>query len=338
MRTTRYAWLAAAGMTVVLSGCASEPMTAPTALAHAINTNLMPQDQTADLHPLQVVTVPVPSTATMDSQMAAWQRWQQEHNPTSVISPVPHHSVHQRNKPSMKTVKKSPHTSVILPYHPVKPQVSKPHSIVHVNKPIVSEKSVVAPSKKLIHEVKSPTHSIKTPVIEATHPISRVHHMTTLPKTLPKKASINPLQVRHSISPQTHLISQTPTQPRVRNVYTERLDKVFRQWKGTPYVYGGTTRHGIDCSAFVQVVYRDVYHYNLPRTTLQQVKLGRRIDPKNIQQGDLIFFHTGPDTRHVGVYVADGEFMESSSSRGVILSELSNPYWRQHFWQVRRII
>jgi cell wall-associated NlpC family hydrolase len=332
---TRYAWFAAAGMTVVLSGCASEPMTAPNALAHAINTNLMPQTQSQNtkLHPMQVITVPVPSTDTMDSEMAAWQRWQQEHAPKAVILPTHRHPVHRAiTLPKIEPIQIVHQSPLALPIHPIK-AIAKSRPITMVKTPSIPKKINVTHPKKPRHSVELVKHAI-----DYVHPIKYVHHQMSKKSVVSHTSAANPMLVHHAILPETRLISQTPAQPKVRNLYTKRLDTIFREWEGTPYVYGGTTRRGIDCSAFVQVVYRAVYHYDLPRTTLQQVKLGRRIRPENIQQGDLIFFHTGPDTRHVGVYVADGEFMESSSSRGVIISELSNPYWRQHFWQIRRIV
>ncbi|WP_428459018.1 NlpC/P60 family protein [Photobacterium makurazakiensis] len=115
------------------------------------------------------------------------------------------------------------------------------------------------------------------------------------------------------------------------------FDTVYRQWKGTPYRLGGTSRQGIDCSAFVQVGYADVHNLRLPRTTSQQVKLGKWVALKEVQEGDLVFFKTGRDTRHVGIYVGESRFLHASTSQGVMISSLQNPYWRSVYWQSRRI-
>jgi len=112
---------------------------------------------------------------------------------------------------------------------------------------------------------------------------------------------------------------------------------VYDVWKGTPYRLGGNTKRGIDCSAFVQVGYSSVYEKVLPRTTSEQVKLGRYVAVANAKEGDLIFFKTGYTTRHVGIYLGGAEFLHASTSRGVMISRLDNPYWSRKFWQIRRI-
>ncbi len=147
-------------------------------------------------------------------------------------------------------------------------------------------------------------------------------------------SSIANTMVHHELK-KHRTISHTINIPQTH--YATLFDSVFKSWKGTPYLYGGTSRRGIDCSAFVQVVYRKVYNINLPRTTLQEVKLGVRVKKQNASLGDLVFFKTGPSSHHVGIYIKDNQFMESSSSKGVIISSLNNPYWRKHFWQVRKI-
>ncbi|OHV12874.1 C40 family peptidase [Kushneria phosphatilytica] len=107
-------------------------------------------------------------------------------------------------------------------------------------------------------------------------------------------------------------------------------------WTGTPYRYGGETRSGIDCSALVQRIYRDSFDISLPRTTAGQVLEGQRIERKELQPGDLIFFRPSSVGRHVGIYVDNGLFLHASSSSGVRLSRLDNPYWVSHYWQARR--
>ncbi|PSW05186.1 NlpC/P60 family protein [Photobacterium lipolyticum] len=115
------------------------------------------------------------------------------------------------------------------------------------------------------------------------------------------------------------------------------FDYVYDAWKGTPYRLGGTSKRGIDCSAFVQVGYFSVYDKMLPRTTSELVKLGQSVSVTNAKEGDLVFFKTGYRLRHVGIYLGNSEFLHASTSQGVIISRLDNPYWRRAFWQVRRI-
>lgn len=116
------------------------------------------------------------------------------------------------------------------------------------------------------------------------------------------------------------------------------FDTVYRQWQGTPYRLGGSSRAGIDCSAFVQVGYADVMNLQLPRTTAQQVKQGQWVDYAKLVKGDLVFFKTGRTLRHVGIYIGNAQFLHASTSQGVIISNLKNPYWQKVYWQARRII
>ncbi len=110
----------------------------------------------------------------------------------------------------------------------------------------------------------------------------------------------------------------------------------YNSWKGTPYKLGGTGRRGIDCSAFVQNLYKEVYGINLPRTTKLQVKEGKKIKRSSLEIGDLVFFKTGFNTRHVGVYVGNNEFVHASTSKGVIKSQIVY-YWDDKYWQSRRM-
>ncbi|WP_226570062.1 NlpC/P60 family protein [Mangrovibacter yixingensis] len=118
-----------------------------------------------------------------------------------------------------------------------------------------------------------------------------------------------------------------------------RLDSQLSEWRGTPYRYGGVSRQGIDCSAFVQLTFRDQFALQLPRSTRAQAKIGTRIDKDELLPGDLIFFKTGSGEEglHVGIYDTDNQFIHASSSHGVVRSSLNNVYWREKYWQARRI-
>jgi len=110
----------------------------------------------------------------------------------------------------------------------------------------------------------------------------------------------------------------------------------YREWQGTPYRMGGNDRAGIDCSAYVAHTFR-MLGVDLPRTTDEQSTRGRRVARDELGIGDLVFFKTGVNSRHVGVYLDRGEFMHASRQRGVMISSLHNRYWRAKFWQARRV-
>lgn len=116
------------------------------------------------------------------------------------------------------------------------------------------------------------------------------------------------------------------------------LRKAFIDWKGTPYRLGGNSKQGIDCSAFVQNVYRASFNITLPRTTEVQAQQGYLVYRDQLQVGDLLFFKTGWRTRHVGIYIGNEAFIHASTSQGVISSSLKNVYWKQKYWQAKRIL
>ncbi|PIE24267.1 MAG: glycoside hydrolase [Neptuniibacter caesariensis] len=119
---------------------------------------------------------------------------------------------------------------------------------------------------------------------------------------------------------------------------TQALLRQHQVWRGTPYRLGGNSKNGIDCSGFTQVTFTERFHTQLRRTTKDQVTQGKPVSKSMLQPGDLVFFKTGgKKVRHVGIYLEDGVFLHASTSRGVTLSRLDNPYWRQHYWTARRI-
>lgn len=117
------------------------------------------------------------------------------------------------------------------------------------------------------------------------------------------------------------------------------LSEHQQEWKGTRYRLGGTTKRGIDCSGFMQVTFRDLFGIDLPRTTTEQAREGVRVNKSEIKTGDLVFFKTGrgPNGKHVGVYVKNGQFLHASTKGGVIYSDINSPYWSRTFWQARRL-
>ncbi|MDB1123932.1 C40 family peptidase [Vibrio algarum] len=126
-----------------------------------------------------------------------------------------------------------------------------------------------------------------------------------------------------------------------QSIFIKESNSIYKQpfdtWQGTPYKYGGDSKNGVDCSAFVQRIYLETENRYLPRTTYEQSKLGTKIKLSQAKSGDLVFFKTTHKDRHVGIYLDDQHFMHASTSKGVIISRLNNPYWASVFWQVRRV-
>ena len=119
----------------------------------------------------------------------------------------------------------------------------------------------------------------------------------------------------------------------VRSVLLEQ----YSQWQGTPHRMGGMSRNGVDCSGLVHRIFRAELGHELPRTTKQQVRVGKPVSRGELRPGDLVFFKTGYKTRHVGIYTGDSRFLHASSSEGVSMSDLDNQYWVSNYWQSRRL-
>ena len=115
------------------------------------------------------------------------------------------------------------------------------------------------------------------------------------------------------------------------------LKRHYEKWRGTPYVDGGMSASGLDCSGFTVLAYRDLFGLNLPRTASEQAEFGREVARNDLEPGDLVFFQTGVSKRHVGIYLKDDQFIHASLSRGVTISSLDDGYWQKKYWQARRL-
>lgn len=107
---------------------------------------------------------------------------------------------------------------------------------------------------------------------------------------------------------------------------------------GVPYVFGGESRRGIDCSAFVQKAY-SAADVEIPRTADLQYEFGRKISWRKVQPGDLLFYTTyEPGASHVGIYIGNGQFIQAGSSTGVTISDAFKGYWGEHYYGACRIL
>jgi cell wall-associated NlpC family hydrolase len=123
----------------------------------------------------------------------------------------------------------------------------------------------------------------------------------------------------------------------------ERTSKIAQQltrsalrFLGAPYVFGGTTAAGFDCSGFVQHVFA-LLGIGLPRTADAQYDAGRPA-VGGPRPGDLVFFDTYGGVSHVGIYLGRGEFVHASTSHGVTVSHLSESYWAARYVGAKRLL
>lgn len=177
--------------------------------------------------------------------------------------------------------------------------------------PAVGKKATVAPKREQ--------------AVEARHAVSTTTVPTSGKSSAIEKAT--PLQLKYAIllNVEVELLSD--------NGLLEYID----EWYGTRYRMGGTTKNGVDCSAFVQAVYLSAFATSIPRTARDQYNSARIISSTELREGDLVFFNTRGGVSHVGIYLQNNKFVHASTSNGVTISDLFDPYYLRRFVGAGRI-
>lgn len=139
--------------------------------------------------------------------------------------------------------------------------------------------------------------------------------------------NLSALQVKYAV------LLNTPAE----EVKNPKMFEFIDDWYGTPYRLGGTTKKGVDCSAFSQFLFTSVYGLSIPRTAREQYNLTNRISRTELKEGDLIFFNTRGGVSHVGVYLQNNRFVHASTSGGVMISDIFDEYWVKRFVGVGRL-
>jgi len=120
----------------------------------------------------------------------------------------------------------------------------------------------------------------------------------------------------------------------------QRLLEAADGWMGTPYLYGGTTKEGVDCSALTKIVYKQAFDVDLPRRVRDQKKEGVEVTREELKPGDLVVFKTGSfisNKQHIGIYLSESKFLHASTSEGVTISSLEDYFWKKKYRSSRRL-
>jgi probable lipoprotein NlpC len=118
-----------------------------------------------------------------------------------------------------------------------------------------------------------------------------------------------------------------------------RLYEFIDQWMGTPYRFGGQDKDGVDCSGLAQLLEQQVFGINIPRSTGEQITVIKRKYEEELVEGDLVFFdYDGKKFSHVGVYLQNGYYVHASSSKGVTITRLHDPYTYKYFSRCGSVI
>jgi cell wall-associated NlpC family hydrolase len=148
---------------------------------------------------------------------------------------------------------------------------------------------------------------------------------------------VRPTARRGAVVPLRDWPTVVPADPASANAVLMRAISLV----GTPYRYGGNTPEGgFDCSGLVNYVYRDMLDLKLPRTSSDLAAWqGPKIAPQRLATADLVFFGSGGQVSHVGIYVGEGRFVHAPSTGGTVrLDHLDGSYWRDHYSGAKRVL
>lgn len=195
--------------------------------------------------------------------------------------------------------------------------------VVPNNQSSNKRKSAVAVNKN--SNVKN--HS--TEVTRSSNSDNEISKVITQTNSLESNPLKNPVEHAHYLQLK-YAIMLDATVEHLENV--NLLEKI-EEWWGTRYCMGGSSKNCIDCSAFTQILEKDIFEKDLPRTAHEQYLRAEKIDKSDLKEGDLVFFHTTSRRRvsHVGVYLMNNKFVHASSSGGVMISDLDEAYWKKRY-------
>jgi cell wall-associated NlpC family hydrolase len=133
------------------------------------------------------------------------------------------------------------------------------------------------------------------------------------------------------LAPESPTTTTVPGQ--IRGSAAQRMDTFVKQWLHVPYLHGGESKNGVDCSGFSRRLLQEVYGIHIPRQAQEQYIQGEKISVSRLRAGDLVFFSEdrGQVIDHVGVYMGEGRFVHASVSEGVIISQLKEEYYYARF-------
>jgi len=181
-----------------------------------------------------------------------------------------------------------------------------------------------------------PKRSYGKMVVTESVPEPQLINRYDIPEIAKVEAEVTPEEKKEEATIKTYTLQGIGTTATTNVALYNFID----EWYGVRYRLGGHDKNGIDCSAFAQKLYEQVFGTSLLRSSVEQFKsCDKIIDHNNLKEGDLVFFqHTygrrkKKRTRisHVGVYLSNNFFVHASTSQGVTISSLNEPYWKRMF-------
>ncbi|MDX2171584.1 MAG: NlpC/P60 family protein [Bacteroidota bacterium] len=156
----------------------------------------------------------------------------------------------------------------------------------------------------------------------------------TKKNTVVKKDNVkNDTSTKHSNNPLQEKLGLSN-----KEIKSSKLYVFINDWYGVPYKYGGCKKTGVDCSCFTDNLFLQVYGKKIGRTAGEIYKECEKIKVEKLEEGDLVFFITnGKSISHVGVYLKDNKFVHSSTSKGVVISDLNEAYYKKCFYAAAKL-
>jgi murein DD-endopeptidase / murein LD-carboxypeptidase len=156
-----------------------------------------------------------------------------------------------------------------------------------------------------------------------------------------KESSSNNTQ-KQEVSDPDNLASQFFSQVMGVAISATSNTKMYQfiyDWLGTPYRLGGDTKKGVDCSGFAFQLYEKTFNTIIGNNSRNIFSMVNPISKVELKEGDLVFFKIhSKSISHVGVYIGDNKFAHASSSKGVMISNLNEPYWQRYFYKGGRLL
>ncbi len=122
------------------------------------------------------------------------------------------------------------------------------------------------------------------------------------------------------------------------DIKNEKLYGFINEWQGVTYKYGGKDKNGIDCSGLTSTLYSKVYNKTISSSTKALVGEVKKIKESDLKEGDLVFFNTnGKSISHVGVFLQNNKFVHASTKKGVMISDMTEPYFKKTYVMSGRV-
>ena len=116
------------------------------------------------------------------------------------------------------------------------------------------------------------------------------------------------------------------------NISNKKLYSFIDDWYGTPYLYGGKTKRGIDCSGFTIILYKEVFEKELSGSSASLYNQSEKISKAELKEGDLVFFKIdSKEISHIGIYLQNNKFVHATTKAGVMIDDLNEEYYKKYF-------